>query len=402
MLNIDFKIAEERNSMFTVIVTSFFFLSFFIFNLISPGLILAALTFIVLEIRKEKKLSRHNKGVNALVFFYFISICISTLLSQDSEQSYIMLQQFVPAFIIYLLISDYLLPKHADFFFYVFLIIAIVVSIKLLFIFSQHSLAYPPREMMKESQLPFYTGNDTVFLVLLAPLFIYLLTRIKNMTTRVLAVLAIILPFGVSIIYQSRLSLLIYLVLLFAYMLFTRNRYFLTVLFLGGGLFVLFDSINGFTLFEKFSDLSTFDNRLMLWVAALKIFLANPWFGSGPDTYYLLYLDQIRVYGDVTHLEGIPWPHGLLVEILAEQGIVGFVLLSAICVKVFHALYQSIKEPMQEHFAWLIKVNLLIIFIGFFVSLLLELTFHRMWVPVFLFFLLAIMQRSSIISNENK
>jgi len=240
-----------------------------------------------------------------------------------------------------------------------------------------------------------FTPNDTVVLSLFSFFSFYVLTTTSDTKIKIFSLIGILLALITIIVYQSRLAILINLMFIGLYIFGTqKNKKYLLISLISIPLAILFvDLFNQFTLLNKLTNLETFQHRYHLWLAAWEIFLQHPFLGAGSGSFVYLYQSILDSYGYIEFKnQKTPWPHGIFIELLAEQGIIGFSLFVLIIIQNFRNLIQlntvvNIQQPYYQLNKFLIYINTCYLF-----CLVFELTLHRTWVSFFLFSLLGISQ----------
>jgi O-antigen ligase len=104
--------------------------------------------------------------------------------------------------------------------------------------------------------------------------------------------------------------------------------------------------------FIKFNDPTTsFGWRFVLWKESIKVFLENPILGVGLSNLSAGYLQHIPVkYQSVAHA------HNNFLQILAEHGLVGFVAISLLMIRIFVAHVKAVKQGKYYSFIGMILI----------------------------------------------
>jgi O-antigen ligase len=159
---------------------------------------------------------------------------------------------------------------------------------------------------------------------------------------------------------------------------------------------LLIDGFLGFPLATKFSLIwsaesgQAFDARIPIWSAAWGEFLSSPLWGHGPHTFHYTSLDSI----------GLSWPHNLYLEILAEQGMLGFSALGFLLVCGLSAAWKTQRDQISE--IRILGAGSLAGLLGFCFAALVELSFLRQWVVIVFFTLLAVISHLASYRHEQE
>lgn len=200
---------------------------------------------------------------------------------------------------------------------------------------------------------------------LCAPLALFAFLRTRNKTQRILlafwlVAFLIVVPFCSSP--GGMIGTAVWTGGFFIYLLWKKNplegwsslryRGKIIVILLGIGILAAV-GIAAYLVSMKFlqhpaQEVNVFGSQSEIWANALQIWLANPWFGTGPDRFGFGYLQAVS---------GTPpgyWAshaHSLPVQILAEFGIVGEIALLALFVenlRWFWKRYRLIDDSKRE------------------------------------------------------
>jgi O-antigen ligase len=166
---------------------------------------------------------------------------------------------------------------------------------------------------------------------------------------------------------------------------------------------LLIDSFTGFPLIERFIHHWDGTGRIPLWISAWKMFLDAPLLGHGPHTFVQLYqgyLQNVRLPSWLfVDSRNVPWPHNLYLEVLAEQGIFGFLAFLFLLIKGLFAALNV--RTLALHEVRILGYGILASLSGFCFASFIELTFLRQWVTLVLFTNLGVIAHlSSKISKE--
>jgi O-antigen ligase len=160
---------------------------------------------------------------------------------------------------------------------------------------------------------------------------------------------------------------------------------------------LLIDSFMGFPLIERFIHHWDGTGRIPLWISAWKMFLDAPLVGHGPHTFvqhYQAYLQNVELPAWLfVDSRTVPWPHNLYLEVLAEQGMLGFIALLFLLIR---GLFAALKiQSIIFHEVRILGYGVLASLLGFCFASLIELTFLRQWVTLILFAILGVIAHLS-------
>jgi O-antigen ligase len=218
------------------------------------------------------------------------------------------------------------------------------------------------------------TRNDLAFLSVITPFSLALVYRKPWSISGLTGILSIIFSIAAVVIFQSRGATLALLVAVISSVTHARSRLGLATPVAIIVAALIMDGFLGFPLLGRFMDLLSQPSagRSGHWATAWNMFLDAPLFGHGPQTFALFH----------PH----PWTHNLYLQVLAEQGIIGFAALVSM---LFWGLWTAWKTRITicddiRIFGAAAFGSLL----GFCFSSVVELSFLRHWVVVVLFVLL--------------
>lgn len=326
-------------------------------------------------------------------FLFLLAIALSTLFSADLSISILLGASFLPGMLVFYLISAHFeTATQLRAIFLALAAVTITLSTSLLLAAWQNPGLSPSLWVWRLGVPVFVVPNDSIFLAIIAPFSLALLMGDEKPFARWIAATALILNFTAIIALQSRGGLIAFLlgsgIMLSAY----RPRYVLIGIPALASLFLLQDWTLGFPMLAKLSVIADYSDRLhrvSLWLAAWSMFLDKPFLGHGPHTYGLSFMNHMPDIALPSWSRVAPsafWPHSLYFEVAAEQGLLGFSLLTILLVRAGLVLRQAWLDldGQASRYALACLSGL----IAFCIAGVFELTFLRIWVVVLLFVLL--------------
>ena len=241
--------------------------------------------------------------------------------------------------------------------------------------------------------------NDITAVAVLAPLALAAALVWPRRLVQATAAAFFVAMITVIAIVRSRTALLTLIVAIVAFALLTfgrRSTRARSVLVMLAGIAVLavaVDALGGFPFAHKVAADWQGSGRVALWAAALAMFRDAPVLGHGPNTFvlhYRAYLDALQLPAWI-HVDPrvTPWAHNLYLELLAEQGVVGFLAFLALGVTGLWMVRRTILSPdRQLHY---LGAGVGAAFIAFLTAAFFELSLIRAWVTIILFTLLGLL-----------
>lgn len=333
------------------------------------------------------------KLFNLYIICFLTSIILSNFFGIDKSRSTSLTLTILPALLSYYLITNYLSRFYIRQLYILLSAFSLLISIYLITI----AIHYPqenPSIWITKAQLTFLTApNSITFIVLLSPLTIALFKSEKN-SIKVLAIMSLFFTLALTIAYQSRSALLVMFVLMLTMSFFlTRLKTVFTILAILCGVTIFIDAMTGYGILTKIYSHS-WTTRLSLWLAAYYMFLDAPLIGNGSGSYLLMYRQSLEHHQALYLLEErrlTPWAHNLYLEVLAEQGLIGFLLLLALLGYYLRKSWRTLTKSTQEN--RLLIICVFVALIGFCLDAIFELSLWQQWVLVLLFILFAIIDR---------
>jgi O-antigen ligase len=241
-------------------------------------------------------------------------------------------------------------------------------------------------------------ANDVTLVALVVPLSCVLLLDARRLRTVLVPALSILASLSAICVARSRVAFLTVLVAVAVVALSTTRRLCAAIRAVVAltTVAVLVDGAWGFPVIAKFQQLR--ESRVSLWLAAWLMFLDKPILGHGPHTFVRFYSDYLAALRLPEWLpmesRTSPWPHNLYLELLSEQGIVGFAAFATLLAAALWRVSRHITRDTGERSrsaAGALASLLAFCFAGVF-----ELSLLRAWVVLLLFTLLGVVSRLSI------
>jgi O-antigen ligase len=346
----------------------------------------------------QPNLSRSLAVIPVLAFI--AARLVSSLAAPDALGSLQFLAPFLPALLLFFVLSEWVGTRHHITAICVSLTVAgFVLTTTLLAVswLSDTSDADAWAHAAPSSML--VVKNDITVVAILAPLALAAAWLRPHRVVQLIVIGFFASLIAVIGVVQSRTALLTTVVAIAAFAVLARGRSSTRrarVLLMLGGLVavaVAVDALAGFRFAHKVIHDWQGSGRLALWAAALAMFRDAPLLGHGPSSYGL----QYRAYLDALQLPAwiqvdprvTPWAHNLYLELLAEQGIVGlvaFLALGAVGVSMIHRITRSPDRALQ-----CLGAAAGAAFIALLTAAAFELSFIRAWVTIMLFTLLGLL-----------
>jgi O-antigen ligase len=245
--------------------------------------------------------------------------------------------------------------------------------------------------------------NDVTFLAVTAPLSLALVLSKCNRTTMLVVVPSLLVSTCAIVVLQSRVAALTMLGTLAGVAAVRSRRSLLVAVVAVPSLLVVVDAVHGQQMLHKFGKI--LDPRISLWIAALAMFRDAPWFGHGPHTFGLMQGSYLSALALPSWLPAddrtVPWAHNLYLELLAEQGIMGFIALAALfCSAVVVGLRSSRAATTAAE--KILTAGALAGVLGICGAALVELSFLRQWVVVVTFTLFGVISHHAALRAPNQ
>ena len=345
------------------------FFSSFLFILIVPALVsgpflpdlilsFLALTFLFMTIKNRNLIYFYNKKITIFFFSFYFIILISSFLSENIflslESSLFYLRYYFFSVCIFYLLSKYPLVKK--YFLIISLITLVFLSIDAVYqFFNEYSLFFsiPLYNENRASSMFFdelKLGNFIVRIIpiMFALLIVYYDSKIVNFLLIVLFTIAIlvsgertalglllififfaiVINFNIKTLLVSLLTTIIILTCLFFTDNKIKNR---MLLYTYDQIFVQGDTLSNFNIFSE--------QHTGHYKSASKMFLSNPIIGIGPKMFREECTKPIYKnikYACTSH------PHNTYIQLLAETGLTGFMMIFSLFVFISKVIIQKI------------------------------------------------------------
>jgi hypothetical protein len=318
-----------------------------------------------------------------LVVFFIIVYAISVITSQAFEYSLQLSVSLLPALLIFYLITETLISqKDMERLFVCCSVAALLIAIGSLWVARDYGIPISLRPPMDFNKLVRWSPilvvkNDLTILALIAPFSAALVCRKPLSIPGVLAAISILISLCTVILFQSRGATATMVVGIIGVALVLRSRP--VIVSIAGVLLlaITIDAWQGFPLADRFVEgIQKPEGRLWLGRRAWRQFTLSPWLGNGLHTFSL------------NSSWAPPWPHNLFLEALSGQGVFG---LFSLCALIGYVIFVSWSggQSNQQNVRFL-SAGTFGSVMGFSFSSLIELSFIREWVILFLFLLVAL------------
>jgi len=368
-----------------------------------PLLLLAACSIFVAWSHRNSPKELSTSPFLLYVFLYLLITSVTILFSEDVGKSILLSAPLLPAILVFFLISEYL-SGHEDIrlIYLTFVIVSLGLSALLLGAVWINKVSDPFVWVSSVGSPMLVVKNDVTFLAVIAPLSLALIYIKPRSISSLVALASLVSGIAVIGFFQSRTALLTMIVSLICFFLFIKPRMGLVCCLLTSIVVLIIDSLMGFPLIERFIHHWDGAGRIPLWLSAWRMFLDAPLVGHGPHTFvrlYRSYLQNINLPSWIfVDPRIVPWPHNLYLEVLAEQGVFGFVAFLFLLISGLIAGLKFRRIVFVE--GRLMGYGALASLTGFCFASLFELTFLRQWVTLVLFAILGVIACISLRYQE--
>ena len=320
--------------------------------------------------------------VTVIVALGFLAsiVAMGTVISVDPQRSLQLSLALLPAAVICLLVSGCFRQPDINLLYHVLAVFTIATGGWLLIVALCHPDDMPEAWIGYSRLTAFRVPNDVVIFPVFLPFFLVLWRLCPGDNGKWLALTAILIAMIITVLYRSRLSVLVAGITISAFYLgLGERRRLMRILSLALVGVLLIDVLTGLHLVSKLSTLATASSRLPLWLAAWQMFLDAPWTGHGVGSFlhsYRIYMQSLPVWV-VVDSRVTPWAHNLYLEILAELGVGGLLAFACFFGFPWRLWKDGMKMQGQKK---LLNSALMSAFVGFCVGGFLEFSLWRQWV----------------------
>jgi O-antigen ligase len=382
---------QAHHSEIAFTAVCFYIFTFGLLANVDYSLLVLAIATIILtsSAQQETELTFFNYYIVS----FLTSIVISNYFGVNPSRSASLILTVLPSLLLYYLIGNYLSQKHIYSLYSAFTFLSLTISTYLLTIAISYNHDTPTYWITKAELTFLKVPNSIFFLVLLSPLTAILL-KSKTKTLKILSIMDLCFILVLTIVYQSRSALLVIVISMIAlsFFLIPIKKVFIALIGLSA-LVILVDTVSGFALLTKILTYP-WTTRFPLWLAAYYMFLTSPLIGNGGGSYVLLYRQSLEQHQALELLNQdprlTPWAHNLYLEVLAEHGLIGFVLLLALLGFYFKKSFNLIKKSNHNKYP---AICIFIALLSFCTTAIFELSLWHQWVFMLLFTFFATIDR---------
>ena len=363
-----------------------------------PLLVLASYAVLVAWHHRSSAKEPSTSPLFLYMGLYLLMTGVSILFSEDVGRSILLSASLLPPILAFLLIAEYL-GGHKDIrlIYLTFAIVSFGLSAVLLAAVVTGKVADPFVWVSTAGSPLLVVKNDVTFVAVIAPLSLALIYLKPRSISGLVALASLMSGIVVVGFFQSRTALFTMIVSIICFFLFMKPRRGLTFGLATLVIVVGIDSLMGFPLLERFIHHWDGSGRIPLWISAWEMFLDAPLTGHGPHTFVQLYSSYLQNISLPSWLPAdsriVPWPHNLYLEVLAEEGILGFASFLFLLTGGLLAGLRFRRIVSTE--ARILGYGALASLVAFCFASLFELTFLRQWVALVLFIMLGVIARIS-------
>lgn len=337
------------------------------------------------------------------IFVFIIATYVSILFSQDIKRSILLSIPFLPAILNFFMVAAYFnSTKDIRSLYCIFSIISLGISVLLLKAVYLNPDVSPFEWISTIKSNVLIVKNDVTLLAIILPFSLAIIYRNPRDIFAKISAISVLFTIFIIGIFQSRIAMLTMIVSIIFFFLQLRPKIGFTFGICSIILVLFLDSLFGFPLLERFVQHWDGTGRIPLWLSAWKMFLDAPLFGQGPHTFVLFYNSYLNSLNlpewlFVDH-RIVPWPHNLYLEVLAEQGIVGFFAFSFLIAFGLFKVWNLRKAESTE--IKILSNGAFASFIGFCFAGAFELTFLRQWVVLMMFTIVGVILQLLILNKK--
>ena len=353
-------------------------------------LIVLSVSGALVGIDAHHRFSSYKSPMVLAIMALLLSTVISTLFSADITNSFVLSMSFFPAVLIFFLIVELFSVEFGYLMFFTFTILSLIISTNALLISCMANSENPLSWVQNISNPYIVVPNDLVLVSILTPFSVILTFKRARSAVGILAIVSILMALATVIVYESRGGMICSLISIActAFLLFRRRL--VEICTISAAFLMLIDWIQGFQIINKLENV--WQSRLFIWIIGWNMFTDSLWFGHGPGTFGKLYLPYRNSLDLPSWIlvdnRWMPWAHNLYLEILIEQGIIGFLCLVAMILFSFLTITKLLKNGTDD--TRMLGAGIFACFVSIVVAALFELSFIRHWFVILLFSVLGL------------
>ena len=282
--------------------------------------------------------------------------------------------------------------------FSIFSLLSLLISTTALLAFFTANSGGPLSWVKEISNVYVIVPNDLVLVSILIPFSVVLVFKKGKSAIGILAIVSIFLAMVVVIIYRSRIGMISSMTSIGCVILLLSRRRLIEILTASAIFLILVDWIQGFEIINKFENI--WQSRLFIWIVGWEMFTDSFWLGQGPRTFgqlYFPYRNNLDLPGWIlVDDRWMPWAHNLYLEILIEQGIIGFFCFVMVIIFSLLALLKVLKSEIEN--IRILGAGIFASFLSIIVAAFCELSFIRHWFVILLFSFLGLIHALSCLN----
>ena len=353
-------------------------------------LILLSIAGALVGMNTHHRFSSYKSPMALLIVGFFLSMAISTFFSVNIGKSFMLSMSFFPAVLIFFLIVELFNVEFGYLIFCIFTILSLIISTNALLAAYMANSGNPLSWVQEISNVYIVVPNDLVLVAILIPFSGVLAFKKTKSAVGVLAIISILMALSAVIIYQSRGGMVCSMVSIVCIVFLLSQRRLIEICTASAAFLLLVDWIQGFAIMDKLGNV--WQSRLFIWIIGWEMFADALWLGHGPRAFGQLYLpyrnnldlsDRILVDN-----RWMPWAHNLYLEVLVEQGIIGFLCLVLLMLFGFLTISKLLRNGIKD--IRMLCVGVFASFASIVVAALFELSFIRHWFVILLFSVLGL------------
>jgi O-antigen ligase len=364
-------------------------------------LIILSISGVFVALSANHCFSSYKSPLILSIIAFLLSVVVSSLFSMNIEKSFILSMSFFPAMLVFFLIIEVFNINFAYLISGIFSLLSLVISTSALVVFFIANSGGPLFWVKEISNVYMIVPNDLVLVSVLIPFSFVLLFKGGGSPFGIIPIISILTSMAAVIIYESRIGIVAAIISIFCVVLILFKQRLTEIFLASTSLLILVDWIHGFQIINKFENI--WQSRIFIWIVGWEMFADSFLVGQGPHTFGQLYF-QYRNDLDLPKWilvdeRWMPWAHNLYLEILIEQGIIGFLCFGIVIVSAFLTLSRLLKTQIGD--VRILSAGIFACFSSIVVAAFCELSFIRHWVVILLFSVLGLIHALSCSNSRS-